>query len=88
MLLLKSAVLKTGMPVSDYYGAHGFKDRDDLAGLNLTTVPQLLLETGNMRNHDDADLLTSDRFQRDVAEAILEAMVAFLAETSSASDHP
>ena len=79
--LLKSAILKTGMPVSDYYGSHGFKDRDDLAGLNLTTVPQLLLETGNMRNHEDADLLTSDRFQRDVAQAILEAMVAFLAET-------
>jgi hypothetical protein len=85
---LKSAMLKTGMPVSDCYGANGFKDRDDLAGLNLTTVPQLLLETGNMRNQEDADLLTSDRFQRDVAQAILEAMVAFLADTPSTSGHP
>lgn len=85
---LKSAMLKTGMPVSDYYGANGFKDRDDLAGLNLTTVPQLLLETGNMRNQEEADLLTSDRFQRDVAQAILEAMVAFLADTPSTSGHP
>lgn len=86
--LLKSAMLKTGMPVSDYYGANGFKDRDDLAGLNLTTVPQLLLETGNMRNTEDADLLTSDRFQRRVAQAILDAMVSFLADqadTPSAS---
>jgi len=52
--------------------------------LLLTTVPQLLLESGNMRNETDAALLTSDRFQRKLAQAILDTMVAFLAAQADA----
>ena len=47
----------TGMPVSTYDGADGLQPRNDLAGLNLTTVPKVLIETGNMRNATDAALL-------------------------------
>lgn len=53
-------------------------ERDDLASLNLTTVPQVLLETGNMRNAEDARLLKSDRFQARTAAAIKRAMAAYL----------
>ncbi len=54
----------TTMPESDYYGHDGLIDRDDLAGLNLTTVPKILIECGNMPNPTDARLLTSPAFQR------------------------
>jgi len=54
-------------------------ERDDLAGLNLTRVPQVLIECGNMRNVRDARLLRSPRFQRAAAEAIALAMARFLA---------
>ena len=49
----------TSMPESDYYGSHGVEFRNDLAGLNLTTVPKVLIESGNMVNTTDAALLTS-----------------------------
>jgi N-acetylmuramoyl-L-alanine amidase len=76
---VRSALLRdTGMPVSDYYGSNGIQLRDDLAGLNLTTVPKVLIECGNMQNPTDARLLTSPRFQRRLAAALEAAIVAFL----------
>ena len=76
---VRAAVLAhTGMPVSDYYGSNGIEFRNDLAGLNLTTVPKVLLESGNMVNATDAALLTSPRFQRQLAAALLSAILAFL----------
>ena len=57
---VRSAFLRmTTMPVSTYDGVDGIAYRDDLAGLNLTTVPKVLVECGNMRNATDAALLTS-----------------------------
>src|SRR5579863_6885712 len=68
----------TSMPVSDYYGSHGIEFRNDLAGLNLTTVPKVLIESGNMTNATDAALLTTPRFQRQLAGALLAAILKFL----------
>jgi len=68
----------TSMPESDYYGSHGIEFRSDLAGLNLTTVPKILIESGNMVNATDAALLTSPRFQRQFAAALLATILTFL----------
>ena len=68
----------TSMPVSNYYGSNGFQSRSDLAGLNLTTIPKVLIESGNMVNATDAALLTSPRFQRQLAAALLAAILTFL----------
>lgn len=76
--LLRDSMVRSGMPVSTYLGDHGLTTRDDLAGLNLTTVPQVLLECGNMRNARDAALITSARFQRRAAHRIAVAMGTFL----------
>jgi N-acetylmuramoyl-L-alanine amidase len=70
---------RTAMPVSNYDGVHGIKFRDDLAGLNLTTVPKILIECGNMNNATDAGMLTSARFQRRAARALEAAIIRFLA---------
>jgi N-acetylmuramoyl-L-alanine amidase len=76
---VRSALLaRTPMPASDYYGQAGLISRDDLAGLNLTRVPKILIECGNMRNAADARLLTSPGFQRRIARALLAAVVAFV----------
>ena len=76
---VRAAILaRTSMPVSDYYGSNGIQFRDDLAGLNLTTVPKVLIESGNMVNATDAALLTSPAFQRQLAAALLSAILAFL----------
>ena len=68
----------TGMPVSSYDGIDGVTYRDDLAGLNLTTVPKVLIECGNMQNTTDASLLTSSSFQQEAALALAFAITKFL----------
>ena len=69
----------TPLRVSDYYGRDGYIRRDDLAGLNLTTMPKVLVETGNMSNAADAALLVSPGVQRAVAAALAAAIARFLA---------
>jgi N-acetylmuramoyl-L-alanine amidase len=68
----------TPMPLSDYYGVDGIEYRPDLAGLNLTSVPKVLIECGNMRNAADAELLRTTEFQRAAAHAMATAIVSFL----------
>jgi N-acetylmuramoyl-L-alanine amidase len=68
----------TVMPVSTYDGVNGVVFRSDLAGLNLTRVPKVLIECGNMRNGTDAALLTSTLFQKQLARAFEAAIIRFL----------
>jgi N-acetylmuramoyl-L-alanine amidase len=68
----------TGMPVSDYDGSDGIADRENLAGLNLTSVPKVLVECGNMRNPTDAALLVRPSFQRLAARAFAAAITTYL----------
>jgi N-acetylmuramoyl-L-alanine amidase len=76
---VRAAMLRyTSMPVSDYYGRNGLAFRDDLAGLNLTTVPKVLIECGNMRNATDARYLVSRWYQRRIARALAAAIIRFV----------
>jgi N-acetylmuramoyl-L-alanine amidase len=68
----------TGMPVSTYDGRNGFAYRNDLAGLNLTTEPKVLIECGNMRNATDVKLLTSKSWQLKAADAMASAITKML----------
>jgi N-acetylmuramoyl-L-alanine amidase len=68
----------TKMPISDYYGHNGYIARNDLAGLNLTTMPKILIECGNMRNAADAALLVRPAVQRSIAAALTAAIIRFL----------
>jgi len=66
------------MPESTYDGVDGIEPRDNLAGLNLTTVPEVLIEGGNMRNSTDAAMLVGIAFQQHAAKAIAAAITEFL----------
>jgi N-acetylmuramoyl-L-alanine amidase len=74
------AAMLTGTPmrISDYYGSNGYIFRNDLAGLNLTTMPKVLIECGNMNNAADARLLVQSRVQHRIAAALAAAIVRFL----------
>jgi N-acetylmuramoyl-L-alanine amidase len=76
-------VAGTPMPVSDYDGVSGIAPRNDLAGLNLTTVPKVLIECGNMRNGADAALLASPAFQQAAAVALARAVTVYLTSSPS-----
>jgi N-acetylmuramoyl-L-alanine amidase len=76
---LRSAFEKgTGEPVSSYDGVNGIQPRDDLAGINLSTVPKVFIECANMRNAADAALVTSPRWQALAARAIAAGLASFL----------
>jgi N-acetylmuramoyl-L-alanine amidase len=68
----------TGEPVSSYDGVNGIQPRDDLAGINLSTVPKVFIECANMRNAADAALVTSSRWQALAARAIAAGLASFL----------
>jgi len=69
---------RTGEPVSSYDGVNGIQPRDDLAGVNLSTVPKVFIECANMRNAADAALVTSARWQARAARAIAAGLTAFV----------
>ena len=69
----------TAIRVSDYYGRGGYISRNNLAGLNLTTMPKVLIESGNMNNAAEAALLVRPGVQRSIAAALAAAIAAFLA---------
>jgi len=78
-LALRAAYLAgTGMPTSTYIGHDGLDVRSDLGGLNLSTVPKVFIECGNLNNPTDAALLMSPDFRQRAAEALFKGLVADL----------
>ncbi|MBD0417927.1 N-acetylmuramoyl-L-alanine amidase [Streptomyces sp. TRM S81-3] len=69
----------TGSAPSNYIGGGtGLVTREDLGGLNLSTVPKVFIECGNMRDSKDAALLTSGAWRQKAAQGISEGIVSFL----------
>lgn len=69
----------TGSAPANYLGGGtGLVTRTDLGGLNLSTVPKVFIECGNMRDRADAALLTSGGWRQKAAEGISEGIVSFL----------
>ncbi|MGW0497148.1 N-acetylmuramoyl-L-alanine amidase [Streptomyces sp. NPDC003007] len=72
-------VAVTGSAPSNYLGdGGGLVTRKDLGGLNLSTVPKVFIECGNMRDSKDAALLTSGAWRQKAAQGISEGIVSFL----------
>ncbi|MFF3416267.1 N-acetylmuramoyl-L-alanine amidase [Streptomyces sp. NPDC002698] len=72
-------VRETGSAPSNYVGdGTGLVVRKDLGGLNLSTVPKVFIECGNMRDTKDAALLTSGAWRENAARGISEGIVGFL----------
>jgi N-acetylmuramoyl-L-alanine amidase len=69
----------TGMPTSTYFGSLGLVERSDLGGLNLSDVPKVIVETGNMRNATDTALLESSDFRQRAAQALANGIARYLA---------
>jgi N-acetylmuramoyl-L-alanine amidase len=70
----------TGMSYATYVGSgDGLSVRSDLGGLNLSDVPKVFIETGNMRNSDDAQRLTDGVFRQQAAVALTDGLTRYLA---------
>lgn len=69
----------TGSAPSNYLGdGTGLVTRTDLGGLNLSTVPKVFIECGNMRDSKDVALLTSGSWRQKAAQGMSEGIVSFL----------
>ena len=69
---------QTGEQESDYSGAGGIDQRDNLGGLNLTTVPKVLIECANMQNPTDAGLTESPQWRQSAAQGLADGLAAYL----------
>ncbi|MFC9248713.1 N-acetylmuramoyl-L-alanine amidase [Streptomyces sp. NPDC057136] len=69
----------TGSSPSNYIGdSTGLDTRTDLGGLNLSTVPKVFIECGNMRDPKDAALLTSAEWRQKAARGIADGISSYL----------
>ncbi len=73
----------TGLPPADYIGTDGINPRSDMAGLNLSAVPKVLVECGNMRNSGDARRLSSTAFRKKIAAALAVGISRYLGADAS-----
>jgi N-acetylmuramoyl-L-alanine amidase len=78
-LVTKNALVGKGFSVATYIaGGDGLDERADLGTLNLSDVPVVMLEAGNMRDSGDAAVMTSAKGQARYARALAVAVRAFL----------
>ncbi|MER5205245.1 N-acetylmuramoyl-L-alanine amidase [Streptomyces sp. NPDC002825] len=69
----------TGTSPANYIGSGtGLDVRDDLGGLNLSTVPKVFVECGNMRDPKDAQLLTSPTWRQKAAQGLADGIATYL----------
>ncbi|MEV6393722.1 N-acetylmuramoyl-L-alanine amidase [Streptomyces sp. NPDC051907] len=69
----------TGSAPSNYVGSGtGLDVRKDLGGLNLSTVPKVFIECGNMRDPKDAALLTSSGWRQKAAQGLADGITSYL----------
>ena len=68
----------TGEPPSDYSGSNGVDVRNNLGGLNLSTVPKVLIECANMQNPADSALTESPQWRQQAAQGLADGITAFL----------
>ncbi|MGW3331175.1 N-acetylmuramoyl-L-alanine amidase [Streptomyces rubiginosohelvolus] len=69
----------TGSAPSNYIGGNtGLDTRDDLGGLNLSTVPKVFVECGNMRDPKDAALLTAASWRQKAAQGLADGITGYL----------
>ena len=83
--VMSDALVAAGMQPSTYIGSNGLYGRADLAGLNLAEYPAILVETGNMRNADEAAQMETPEGRQRYADAITQGIVTYLSQKAGAA---
>lgn len=76
--LVRDALVEEGFAPSSYRGRRGIDVRSDLGTLNLSDVPAVMAELGNMRDDAEAAVMESAAGQRRYARALTAAARAYL----------
>lgn len=75
---LAGTLREGGFVAADYVGSEGLDARSDLAGLNLAQVPAALVECANMRNPQEAALVSTPEGRARYAAALTDGITAWL----------
>jgi N-acetylmuramoyl-L-alanine amidase len=79
-LVTRAALTRIGFDVANYIaGGDGLDERSDLGTLNLSDVPTVMVELGNMRDPDDAAAMSSAAGRRHYASALALSVERFSA---------
>jgi N-acetylmuramoyl-L-alanine amidase len=78
---VRDALVAAGIAPANYVGANGLDARDDLGGLNLSRVPKVFAELGNMRSQSEATKLESAAYRARLAAALATGIERFLSAT-------
>lgn len=75
---VRGGLLSAGIPQANYYARNGIVTRTDLGTLNMSDVPVVMVETGNMKNAGDAARMTSTTGRDRYAMGLVAGIRAFL----------
>ena len=71
---LRAALRSAGLKDANYIGRRGLSQRGDLGGLNLSKVPKVFVEMGNMRNATDARRFKRASHRAALADALAKGI--------------
>ena len=75
---VRSGLIKAGLSVANYYATNGLIARTDLGGLNMSDVPAVMVELGNMKNSGDAARMQTTAGRSQYASGLVTGIRLFL----------
>jgi len=75
---VRSGLIKAGLSVANYYATNGIIARTDLGGLNMSDVPAVMVELGNMKNSGDAARMQTTAGRSQYASGLVAGIRLFL----------
>jgi N-acetylmuramoyl-L-alanine amidase len=78
-LAVRRGLLSVGLQVANYYARNGIIARTDMGGFNLSDVPVVMVELGNMKNSGDALRMTTVAGRNRYAAGLVAGLRFYLA---------
>jgi N-acetylmuramoyl-L-alanine amidase len=75
---MRAGLVDSGLKIANYYAKNGIKRRTDLGTLNLSNVPAVMVELGNMKNASDAKRMTTKSGRAQYALGLVAGIRAYL----------
>ena len=75
---MRAGLSQAGLPIANYYATSGIRTRTDFATFNMSDIPTVMVELGNMKNAGDARRMKSASGRDRYAVGIVAGIRIFL----------